>query len=105
MTKRGRLALTGLMLAATSFAPNVTADPLLDVGKGDVGVQADKLEVDVAAGTAVLTGKVVLATGDTTVRCPRLDLKFGSTSHVRWRRGSGGGVAAVRGVHGEAPEV
>ena len=86
------------------FAPSVTADPLLDVG-GDVGVQADNLEVDVAAGTAVLTGKVVLSKGDMTVRCPRFDLKFDSTPHVRWAKGSGGVVADVRGVHGEAPEV
>ena len=96
--------VASVMLPATMFAPSVTADPLLDVG-GDVGVQADNLEVDVAAGTAVLTGKVVLSKGDMTVRCPRFDLKFDSTPHVRWAKGSGGVVADVRGVHGEAPEV
>ena len=112
MTKRrgGRSLLRWIIVAcavlpATTFAPSVTADPLLDVGKGDVGVQADKLEVDVAAGTAVLTGKVVLSKGDMTVRCPRFDLKFDATPHVRWAKGSGGVVADVRGVHGEAPEV
>ncbi|MBX3263771.1 MAG: hypothetical protein KIS78_13625 [Labilithrix sp.] len=93
------------VLPTTTFAPSVTADPILDVGKGDVGVQADNLEVDVAAGTAVLTGKVVLSKGDMTVRCPRFDLKFDATPHVRWAKGSGGVVADVRGVHGEAPEV
>lgn len=92
-------------VAPSTFASSVTADPLLDVGKGDVGVQADKLEVDVAEGTAVLTGKVVLTKGDMTVRCPRFDLRFDSTPHVRWAKGSGGVVADVRGVHGEAPEV
>lgn len=90
---------------AVTFGPSVTADPLLDVAKGDLGVQADTLEVDVAAGTAVLTGKVVLSKGDMTVRCPRFDLKFDATPHVRWAKGSGGVVADVRGVHGEAPEV
>jgi lipopolysaccharide export system protein LptA len=92
-------------VAPSTFASSVTADPLLDVGKGDVGVQADKLEVDVGEGTAVLTGKVVLTKGDMTVRCPRFDLRFDSTPHVRWAKGSGGVVADVRGVHGEAPEV
>jgi lipopolysaccharide export system protein LptA len=89
----------------TFTARSVGADPLLDVGKGDVGVQADTLEVDVVAGSAVLTGKVVLSKGDMTVRCPRVDLKFDATPHVRWAKGSGGVVADVRGVHGEAPEV
>jgi lipopolysaccharide export system protein LptA len=98
-------ASAALALAATSLASPVAADPLLDVGKGDVGVQADKLEVDVAAGTAVLTGQVVLSKGDMTVKCPRFDLKFDATPHVRWAKGSGGVVADVRGVHGEAPEV
>lgn len=103
---RRRWAVAALLvLPATMFAPSVTADPLLDVGKGDVGVQADKLEVDVAAGTAVLTGKVVLSKGDMVVRCPRFDLKFDTTPHVRWAKGSGGVVADVRGVHAEAPEV
>ncbi len=99
-------AATLLVLLSTSFAPREAgADPLLDVGKGDVGVQADKLEIDVAAGSAVLTGKVVLTKGDMTVQCPRVDLKFDASPHLKSAKGSGGVVADVRGVHGEAPEV
>lgn len=95
-----------LVLATTSFAPRAAdADPLLDVGKGDVGIQADKLEIDVAAGSAVLTGNVVLSKGDMSVRCPRVELKFDTSPHLTWAKGSGGVVADVRGVHGEAPEV
>jgi lipopolysaccharide transport protein LptA len=102
--RRALLTITAatLVLLTTSFAP---ADPILDVGKGDVGVQADKLEVDVAAGTAILTGNVVLSKGDMVVKCPRVDLKFDTTPHVTWAKGSGGVVADVKGVHGEAPEV
>jgi lipopolysaccharide export system protein LptA len=102
-----RLALAAaLVLLTTSFAPrDAEADPLLDVGKGDVSVQADKLEVDVATGSAVLTGQVVLSKGDMAVRCPRVDLKFDTSPHLNWAKGSGGVVADVRGVHGEAPEV
>lgn len=96
----------GLVLLSTSFAPReADADPLLDVGKGDVGVQADKLEIDVATGSAVLTGQVVLSKGDMAVRCPRVELKFDTSPHLNWAKGSGGVVADVRGVHGEAPEV
>jgi lipopolysaccharide transport protein LptA len=99
------LIVAAVVVPATAYAPSVTADALLDVGKGDIAVQSDKLEVDVAAGAAVLTGNVVLSKGDMTVRCPRFDLKFDGSPHVRWAKGSGGVVADVRGVHGEAPEV
>ncbi len=102
---RGAIA-AGLVLLTTSFAPReADADPLLDVGKGDVGVQADKLEIDVATGSAILTGQVVLSKGDMAVRCPRVELKFDTSPHLNWAKGSGGVVADVRGVHGEAPEV
>jgi len=102
-----RLAFAALVvLLGTSLLPaEAEADPLLDVGKGDVSVQADKLEVDVATGSAVLTGQVVLSKGDMAVRCPRVDLKFDTSPHLNWAKGSGGVVADVRGVHGEAPEV
>ncbi|HSO33213.1 MAG TPA: LptA/OstA family protein [Labilithrix sp.] len=103
--KRFALA-AALVLFGTSLSPGeAEADPLLDVGKGDVSVQADKLEVDVATGSAVLTGQVVLSKGDMAVRCPRVDLKFDTSPHLNWAKGSGGVVADVRGVHGEAPEV
>lgn len=70
-----------------------------------MSVQADRLDVDVSAGEAVLTGNVSLSKGDLKVSCPRIDLRFDSTPHVSWARGSGGVAADVRGVHAEAPEV
>ena len=92
-------------LAALSGAESAHADPILDVGEGDVTVQAEKLEVDVGAGNAILEGKVVLTKGDIAVRCPRVELKFDSAPHLVWAKGSGGVSADVRGVHGEAPAV
>ena len=111
MTSRQRTAIhaaivAALVLLTTSFAPRAAeAEPLLDVGKGDVSVQAEKLELDVATGSAILTGQVVLSKGDLNVRCPRVELKFDTSPHLNWAKGSGGVVADVRGVHGEAPEV
>ncbi len=81
------------------------AEPILQVGGGDVRVESERLEVDVGAGTAILTGSVSLAKGDLHVHCPRLDLRFDLSPHLTWARGSGGVVADVRGVHAEAPEV
>lgn len=108
MSRRPML-LVVMTLAAlgTSFAEvaPAEADPILDVARGDVSVQAEKLEVDVAQGSALLTGQVVLTKGDLGVRCPKFELKFDATPHLTWARGSGGVVADVRGVHAEAPEV
>ncbi len=100
-------ALAAVAFGATLTAeePRAAADPLLEVGPGNVNVAAEKLEVDVGAGAAVLTGDVSLAKGDLSVKCPRLELKFDNSPHVTWAKGSGGVTADVRGVHAQAPDV
>jgi lipopolysaccharide export system protein LptA len=85
--------------------PRASADGPALLGDGALSVQADKLEVDVVSGEAILTGNVALTRGDLKVSCPRLDLKFDMTPHVVWARGSGGVTADVRGVHAEGPEA
>ncbi|HEY2364806.1 MAG TPA: LptA/OstA family protein [Polyangiaceae bacterium] len=99
-----RAVLLALLLTAVPSPSE--ADAILGVGGGDaLGLQADQLDIDVSAGDAVLTGNVTLAKGDLKVSCPRIELKFDTTPHVKWARGSGGVSADVRGVHAEAPEV
>jgi len=104
-TLRAAIAAFSVGLTYSLCLGKADAEPLLDVGRGDVNVQADLLEVDVASGSALLTGQVVLGKGDMSVRCPRVELTFDSSPHIKTARGSGGVVADVRGVHGEAPEV
>ena len=70
-------------------------------GVGDV----HRDEVDVGTGSATFTGNVSLAKGDLHVTCPRIEVKFDTSPHVSWAKGSGGVSADVRGVHAEAPEV
>jgi lipopolysaccharide export system protein LptA len=70
-----------------------------------MSIEAERLDVDVTAGEAVLTGNVTIAKGDLKVSCPRIDVKFNTSPHITWARGSGGVQADVRGVHAEAPEV
>lgn len=96
------VALTGL--AAMSGTARA-GDPFAAVAEGALGVQADRLEVDVLGQTAVLTGNVSLTKGGLKVSCPRIDLKFNDTPTISWAKGSGGVSADVKGVHGEAPEV
>lgn len=94
-----------VLAAFLLFSSTSSADPIFAVGGEAMNVQADRLDVDVAAGEAILTGAVTLSKGDLKVACPRIDLRFDNTPHVKWARGSGGVAADVRGVHAEAPEV
>ncbi len=101
-----RLRAVAFALLLTAVPSPSAADAILGVGGGDaLSLQADQLDIDVSAGDAVLTGNVTLAKGDLKVACPRIELKFDTTPHVKWARGSGGVSADVRGVHAEAPEV
>ena len=85
-------------------APAARATEILG-GEAEVSLQADRLDIDILAGEATLTGKVTLSKGDLAVSCPRIDLRFDHTPHVTWARGSGGVTADLRGVHAEAPAV
>jgi lipopolysaccharide export system protein LptA len=95
-------ALGGFQLATQRTA---RADPLAGIGGDALDITADSLEVDVPAGTAVLTGHVSLIKGALKVECPRIDIKYDEAPHVKWAKGSGGVTAEIRGVHAEAPEV
>jgi lipopolysaccharide export system protein LptA len=103
-----RRTVVPLLALAALFAPAplAEAEPILGVG-GDptVSLQADKLDIDILAGEATLTGKVTLSKGDLVVSCPRVDLRFDHAPHLIWAKGSGGVTADVRGVHAEAPSV
>jgi lipopolysaccharide export system protein LptA len=94
------LALAGVL----ATAPGARATEFLG-GETGVSLQADRLDIDILAGEATLTGKVTLSKGDLAVSCPRVDLRFDHTPHVTWARGSGGVTADLRGVHAEAPSV
>jgi len=105
LTHLRTLVLAAIFGVASIPSTPAAAQPILSVGGEPLEVQADKLEVDVTEGVALLTGNVSLAKGGLKVNCPRIDLKFDQTPHVNWARGSGGVLADVKGVHAEAPEV
>jgi lipopolysaccharide export system protein LptA len=102
---RRLLPVAIVLSCALAPAPLAGAEPLLGGGDPNVALQADKLDIDILAGEATLTGKVQLSKGDLVVSCPRIDLRFDQTPHVTWAKGSGGVTADVRGVHAEAPSV
>ena len=98
-------------LAALAGAGPVAAvaRPLGAAPRDDPGealrMSADRLDLDVEARTALLTGNVKLARGPLSLSCPRVDVRYDLVPHVTWAKGSGGVVAEVKGVHAEAPEV
>jgi lipopolysaccharide export system protein LptA len=95
----------GCACTLAGSAPAIAADPLPAVGGDKLAIEAEKLEVDVGGGTALLTGNVSVVKGELRVACPRVEIKFDGAPKVSWLKGSGGVVADVKGVHGEAPEV
>ena len=104
-TTRVYLGLGAICVAALAPRSMAKADPLAGVGGEALDLTADKLEVDVPAGTAVLTGHVTLIRGNLRVDCPRIDVRYDEAPRVTWAKGSGGVTADIRGVHAEAPEV
>jgi lipopolysaccharide export system protein LptA len=101
-----RLGFASLVAALALLSPVPLAHAeILGMGGDAATLQADRLEIDILAGEATLTGKVTLSKGDLTVNCPRIDLRFDHAPHVTWVRGSGGVTADLRGVHAESPSV
>jgi lipopolysaccharide export system protein LptA len=107
---RGAATLSALagfvavLLAVVAPVRPARAEPLFG-SDPSVSLQADRLDIDILAGEATLTGKVTLSKGDLVVSCPRVDLRFDQTPHLMWAKGSGGVTADVRGVHAEAPSA
>lgn len=110
-------ALAAFGFVALVAQPTVLGDPpstptpassvkLPDAVPGNLELKADLLVVDVKAQNATLTGNVELSKGgDLSLRCPKIEVKYDSAGpRVSWAKGSGGVVADVKGVRGEAPE-
>ena len=91
--------------ASSAPAPDASAGHAAGKAMAPLQMSADRLDLDVEAGTAVLTGHVELAGGAMVLRCPRVDVRYDRVPHVTWARGTGGVVAEVSGVRAEAPEV
>ncbi len=99
------LAVTLAAFAATARPISAEPAPPPANEAEPLGMSADKLDLDVEAKTAILTGHVKLARGAMTVGCPRVDVRYDDAAHVKWVKGTGGVIADVKGVKAEAKEV
>jgi lipopolysaccharide transport protein LptA len=96
------LAGVGLLSGARGApAPN----PPAASGGEALEVTAEKLDLDVDRGTAVLAGKVEVRWGELKVECPRVDARYDGAPNLRQVRGTGGIKAAFREVHAKAQNV
>jgi lipopolysaccharide export system protein LptA len=97
-------AAAALAVASAAYGGPISAEPREPPAEPLV-MSSDRLELDVEARTARLTGHVKLARGPMSLSCPRVDVRYDHVPHVTWVKGSGGVVAEVKGVRAEAPEV
>jgi lipopolysaccharide export system protein LptA len=95
----GSVALALLGATGGLFAQGITkgADPL--------EMTADRLELDLEAKTATLTGHVKLTRGPLAIACEHLDARYDQVPHVTWARATGGVTLSMQGATAEAPEL
>jgi lipopolysaccharide transport protein LptA len=104
-----KASLSGAMVAGTALLLSAStasgAHGLAAIGGETLDVQANKLDVDIEKGTAVLEGDVTVAMGELRVQCPKVELRYDQAPQVRWARGSGGVTASLNGITATANEV
>lgn len=93
--------------AAAMLVPGgaAQADPLGVIGGETLDVTAQKLEVDVDKGKAVLEGDVHATMGDLVVECPKVEISYDKAPRVRWAKGTGGVTARLKGIEAKAAVV
>ena len=92
-------------VAAVVAVPTVRAEPLATVEGEPVHVQADRLDIDLKTGRALLTGAVQLRRGDLHVTCERVEAAYDKAPSIRWAKATGGVRARLRGIEARAQEA
>jgi lipopolysaccharide transport protein LptA len=85
--------------------PSVRAEPVAVLDGLPIEVQAERLEIDLRGGAAVLTGDVHMRRGDMHVRCDRVEAKYDQVPSVTWARATGAVQARVGDLLAKAREA
>jgi lipopolysaccharide export system protein LptA len=96
------LASLGGLFVWSGFAG---ASPLALIEGEGLDVAADRVEVDVERGTALLQGNVSTRLGDLEVRCPTVEIRYDRSPRVSFARGTGGVTAKLKGIDATANSV
>jgi lipopolysaccharide export system protein LptA len=101
------LPLLAAAVAVAVVVPGrqVVAAPLAVVDGEAIDVSADRLEVDIELGTAILRGNVALSFGDIEIHCPTVDIRYDRSPRVSFARGSGGVTARLKGTEAAADTI
>lgn len=105
---RSSLIVAALTLGVASVpgAPSsAKADPLGVIAGETLDVTADKLDVDIERGRALLQGEVTVVMGELRVECPKVEIGYDEAPKVRWARGSGGVQMSIKGIDAKAQLV
>ena len=105
--RRASISILAVTLAAfAATARPIAAEPAPPPANEaePLSMSADKLDLDVEAKTAILTGHVKLARGAMTVGCPRVEVRYDDAGHVKWVKGTGGVDTDVKNGKEEARE-
>ena len=86
-------------------ASPAVAAPLAVVEGEALDVSAERLEVDVDRGTALLQGNVSLTFGDIEIRCPKVEIRYDRSPRVSFARGTGGVTARLKGTEATADAI
>jgi lipopolysaccharide export system protein LptA len=100
-----RFAVALCVAATALLGVPAQADPLAVVEGEALDVSAERLEVNIEEGTAVLQGKVHATLGELDVRCPKVEIGYDQAPMVRWAKGTGGVQASIRGIRARADVV
>lgn len=98
-------ASLAILIATAALASRAHADPRAALEGETIEVTAEELDLDVKAGTAVLSGQVTLKRGELKITCPRLDARYGEGPRLTWAKASGGVRAELKDMVAEAPEA
>jgi lipopolysaccharide export system protein LptA len=101
------LLAAGVLLAIALALPAhpAVAAPLAVVEGEALDVAAERLEVDVEHGTALLQGNVSLTFGDIEIRCPKVEIRYDRSPRVSFARGTGGVTARLKGTEATADAI
>ncbi|MDX2052003.1 MAG: LptA/OstA family protein [Polyangiaceae bacterium] len=101
-----KVAFVGAVgLSALHAGQPAQADPLAVVAGQSLDVQAEKLDVNIAEGTALLEGDVHVTLGELQVACAKVEIRYDEAPQVKWARGSGGVTAKLRGIEAKAKSL
>ena len=101
----GAVAVLVAPAAVIAWARFAEADPLAVVEGEALDVAADRVDVDVEHGTALLTGNVSTRLGELEVHCPAVEIHYDRSPRVSFARGTGGVTARLKGIDATASVV